>query len=464
MEEVLRNRTHRVILHTVSVSFSDIDVKDGDAVGTLCHAAGVSAEHALPPHGNQVDPRRLATWASALAALIALLDAARWQRRAHVLLATSAPYDLKIVDDHYWLEMEWARCWVDLQCRGRLPELLTRRSVAALEFAKAVVATSRALSPAAQRVLVGRLGGGLNSGFADLYQEFSVAAQLRAAGWTVRFADMEGTARHDIDAVRDGLTICIECKTLSAAAGRKVHRRDFYRFATMAQPELSAAPARGAEAVVVRMADRFPTSRPEHVAIIGHIRQCTTADVGQRICGRGYTVHRDVLAPSMLSTPAANGPSLTGVADITKWVRSRYGPNCHVAGHATHGGIRLLVVVSAREDDPSRESLAARTKAAGQLPSDKPGIVSLQYGEIASADLFTDHFKRRLGILDAHFLTGHRAEHVIAVHHSAFDGLERRHGRLVHPAATSARSDQHLAVLGQMFIGQWLAPNVPATV
>ena len=286
-----------------------------------------------------------------------------------------------------------------------------------------------------------------------------MSVQLQAAGWTVRFADMEGTARHDIDAIRDGLTICIECKTLSADAGRKVHRRDFYRFAAMAQAELSAAPALGAEAVVVTMADRFPASRPEHLAISGQIRQCMTTKVGQRIHGRGYTVHRDVLAPSVLSTPATNGPALTGVEDIATLVRNRYGPNCHVAGHATPGGIRLLVVVSAREDDPSRESLAARTKAASQLPPDKPGIVSLQYGEITSADLFTDHFKRSLRVLDTHFLTGGRAEHVIAVHHSAFDGLAVRHGRLVHPAATSVRNGQHLAVLNQVFTGQWLAPS-----
>lgn len=32
----------------VSVSFYDIDVKYVDAVSTPCHAAGVSAEHALP--------------------------------------------------------------------------------------------------------------------------------------------------------------------------------------------------------------------------------------------------------------------------------------------------------------------------------------------------------------------------------------------------------------------------------
>lgn len=240
----------------------------------------MSAEHALPPRGDPVDPRRLATWASALAALVAALDASRWQRRVDRLLATNAPYDLKIADDHYWLEMEWARCWVDLQRRGQLPEMLTQRSVAALEFAVAVVATSRALSPAAQRVLRGRLRGGLNSGFADLYQELSMSAQLQAAGWTVRFADMEGTARHDIDAIRDGPTICVECKTLSADAGRKVHRRDFYRFATMAQPELSTAPVRGHEAIVVTMADRFPSSRPDHLAITAHVGQCTITDVG----------------------------------------------------------------------------------------------------------------------------------------------------------------------------------------
>jgi hypothetical protein len=402
-------------------------------------------------------------WTAALVQFIALLDTSRWQRRSQALLATSGLYDLKIIEDHYWLEMEWARCSSDLERLGRLlPDMLTRRSVAALEFARETVATSHALSPDGQRVLAGRLGDGLNTGFADLYQELSMAAQLRAAGWTVRFPDLEGTGRHDIDAIRDGLTVCVECKTISADAGRKVHRRDFYRFATMVQPALSAAPVRGTEVLVVTVTDRFPAARPDQLTIASHVRQCVTTEFGRRLPGPGYTVHRDLIASSALTTPAAAQRTVaSGGDDVADWIRSRYGANCHVAGQVVRGGVRLLVVVSAREDDPSREQLAARTKAAAQLPPTNPGIVAVQYGEITSADLFTEHFKRRLGILDAHFLAGRRAGHVIGVHHSAFDGLHIRHGRLVTPAAASHRHSRHLAILRQMFEGEWSAPNGP---
>lgn len=395
-------------------------------------------------------PHWLGKWTVALVQFIAMLEPERWHRRVQTL-QTKTAYDEKIVQDRHWLESDLALLSSYLTEFGRLPDVLPQRAMAALEFAHDAVATPRTLTAAGQRVFAGRLRDGLNTGFADLYQELSMASQLRTAGWTVTFPDMDGTSRHDIDATRDGLTVCVECKTISADAGRKVHRRDFYRFAALVQPTLSRAPAPGIEALVVTMADRFPTAHPDHLVIADHIRQCIDTESGRPLPGPGFTVHREPVA----LTNGDRDQQAISVA-IDHWARTRYGGNCHVAGEANRDQTRLLVVMSARDDDTSREALAARSKAATQLPPTKPGLVALQYAEIRAADLYADHFKDRLRILDNYFLHGVRAQHVIGVHHSAFDGLQVRHGRPVMPAAATARSEQHLALQRQLLGAEWL--------
>jgi hypothetical protein len=117
------------------------------------------------------------------------------------------------------------------------------------------------------------------------------------------------------------------------------------------------------------------------------------------------------------------------------------------AGVNIEGMWNLVVVRSTREDDSSREALAARKKAAKQLPIHRPGIIALQYEEISVQDLRKPAFRRRLAILDAAIYRDERAAHVVGVYHCAFDGRWPHAGQLGKPAVATWRSPQHGALM-----------------
>jgi hypothetical protein len=107
---------------------------------------------------------------------------------------------------------------------------ISLRTGAALDFANAAVNLHQKLNERGRRILLGRLRDGLNNGFAGLFLEIDTAVQLVKGGYQVRYPDFDGSGSHDLDAVRGNVSMAIECKGISADAGRKIHRRDFYRF------------------------------------------------------------------------------------------------------------------------------------------------------------------------------------------------------------------------------------------
>jgi hypothetical protein len=96
------------------------------------------------------------------------------------------------------------------------------------------------LGAVGQRVLKGRLLDGLNTGFSGLFLELDLASMLLNADCEVGFPDFEGRANYDLDVISGGASLAIECKSISADAGRKIHRGDFYRFMSMIEKDLSS--------------------------------------------------------------------------------------------------------------------------------------------------------------------------------------------------------------------------------
>ena len=151
-----------------------------------------------------------------------------------------SPYQAKIVDDYHCVEVELALQLETFRRVGRLAvEDISVRTAAALDFALAAVDVHERLSERGKRILLGRLQDGLNKGFAGLFLEIDTAAQLIEGGYEVRYPDFDGGGGHDLDAASNNLSVAIECKSISADAGRKVHRRDFYRFMDLLQALLT---------------------------------------------------------------------------------------------------------------------------------------------------------------------------------------------------------------------------------
>ena len=202
-----------------------------------------------------------------------ILDPDHWHKRVEQLEKEqqSSPYLWKIVKDYHWLEMEIAHQADVLAKEGRLlPERVNLLSLAALQFAHGIVEIHARLSEEARKALQGRLRDGLKaeSGFAPIYLEVCLALILMVAGYDVHFADLEGTGSYDIQFSCKDFVAEVECKSLTVDAGRRIHRKDFYRFVKALAPKLEAhLKLHRQEILLVTLDDRLPSNLLDQAAL-----------------------------------------------------------------------------------------------------------------------------------------------------------------------------------------------------
>ena len=146
--------------------------------------------------------------------------------------------------------------------------------LAALNFAAIMVEVHARLGSRARHVLEGRIRDSLKAetGFAPLYLELDLARRLMDAGYDVEFPDMEGSARYDLLFSRDGFAGEVECKSLSADAGRQIHRKDFYRFMEAIAPALSRqAELKRREVLLITLDARLPSNTSERTLLVKEV-------------------------------------------------------------------------------------------------------------------------------------------------------------------------------------------------
>ena len=153
-----------------------------------------------------------------------------WFQRVEQLDADQrrSPYNWKIVRDYHWLEMGISFQSDILGREGHLlPELIDELMLSALIFAATTVEAYGRLTETGRRNLQGRLRDCLKAetGYASLYFELELAQRLMNAGFNVGFEDMEGSDRYDLSIARKEFTAEVECKSLSADAGRQIQVR-----------------------------------------------------------------------------------------------------------------------------------------------------------------------------------------------------------------------------------------------
>lgn len=352
-----------------------------------------------------------------------LADADRWRKRAVQLAqdAVSSPFKEKIVMDYHWLELALSEQIIVYQSLGSLiPEQLTMESIRALYFAQTVVEVHRGLSPHGRNVLEGRIRDALKSdvGFAPLYLEMGVARRLFDAGYRVEFSDTEGIAQFDFRFWKGNAHGEVECKSLSCDAGRKIHRKDFYRFVEALGELTVARVASGAkEIVLITLNDRLPAEERRQNALREAAKRLLSEDALARIEGDFFVITREGYDPRLEQA------SFTGQKEFYKVCRELYGDNCHVAGPMTSDGVCLVVVRSQREDDHSDPLLEAMKKATKQFSGKRPAFIAIQFDDIEPADLLLRHMRRRVGILSYYLFQRSDASHVAATYFSAYRGL-----------------------------------------
>jgi hypothetical protein len=352
---------------------------------------------------------------------VGLVGLSAWDKRAQRLLADAKgpPAASKVAVDYHWLELELAHLRRRRQQLGRIPaQIESAQTRPALHFAAAAVEISRSLSPEGQKLFQGRLRAALTApvGFSPLYFEVSIATNLMNEGYDVEFSDIERQANFDFLASRDGVTCEIECKTLSADAGRKIHRKDFYRFMALITPQIEARAntADSDDVWVITVADRFPSGDAEHK----ELRSVLTA----ALSGNPLTVQSDSyfsLRHDSYKTIFGNRTPSSD-RDFYAQCRTAYGDDCHVFGGQGTGGTCLIVMRSLREDDHSRPLLDSMRKAVTQFSGTRASFICCQFDDIEATDLATSHLRRRMEILSRYVLRKPNAAHVAATYFSGY--------------------------------------------
>ena len=363
-----------------------------------------------------------------------LVGRGRWYMRVNQLDAEQqiSPYLLKIVSDYHWLEMAISHQADVLAKEGRLlPERVDLLALVALQFAGAIVEIHARLPEDAQRQLEGRLRDGLNaeSGFAALYLEVDLALKLMAAGYEVRFPDLEGTGNYDIEFSHNGFVGEVECKSLSVDAGHRIHRKDFYRYIQSLDTQLKAhVDLERQEVLVITLEERLSSNVSEQAELRCATAVMLGANAPSSMRGAGFRIERRVYNECLGAAPRNDERA------FYRFCEDAFGPTPHIAGGLTENGGCLVVMRCEREDDTSKPWLDAIRKAASQLSGQRPSFIAVQLQDITAADLMLPHFRRRAGILSYALFCHYGADHVNATYVCGFAAVVVKEGQLGAPA------------------------------
>jgi len=379
-------------------------------------------------------PSDIKALAPHLEAFLDLVGRERWFKRCDQLDADQrrSPFRWKIVSDYHWLEMAIGFQADVLEKEGRLlPELADGLILASLNFAATAAGVHAQISPRGRQVLEGRLRDSLKAetGFAALYLELDLAQRLMDAGYDVEFVDMEGNARFDLLFSRDTFIAEVECKSLSADAGRQIHRKDFYRFMEAITPALTAqATLKRQEVLLITLDARLPSHAPDQAVLVKAVSSilCDGAPASEQ--GRHFRLERHSYAECLGQVPIGDQRA------IYKACGAAFGQNTHVAGGRLQDGGCLVVMRSSREDDPSKPKLEAMRKGASQFTGERPAFIAIQEHGIEPADLMLPHLRRKAGILSYALFGHYGADHVNATYITGFGAVVARDGRVGTPA------------------------------
>jgi len=143
---------------------------------------------------------------------------------------------------HFWrercsLELGFSRMWRECRKTGRVSvDTADEEARRFLAFAAMTVRCHQRLTPEGKKRLAGMLRSATRGdfGLGPVAYELKVASHLMSRDYDVVFHDLEGGRGYDLLAAKDGVKLEVECTHMSGDAGRKIHRKELYRFGDQA--------------------------------------------------------------------------------------------------------------------------------------------------------------------------------------------------------------------------------------
>jgi hypothetical protein len=339
-----------------------------------------------------------------LALFLELVGEKRFDKRVRQLrseLANSV-FLGKIVIDYHWLEL----CLHELISNMPSIDNIFLDDWCAIKLALMSVKVHQRLSARGKRELKGRILDSIKSdyGFAPLYLEMDIALRLLSFGFEVQFSDLENLGQFDLLVGSGNNQLEIECKSQSVDAGRKIHRRDFYRLAQLTHPTISKLANSKYSAVIVSLADRLPSNDAQQQQIAVAIHDLVGSKDSQIRLDDVGVIKIENLALLFNHT-----------IDWEGYFKKKYGENIHISGTESPSGCCFFIVKSDREDDTSKPLLVSMKKACSQFSGERASLICLQFNEYEPMNLAQDNVKRRNGILSNHLFNSDEGKHLGAV-------------------------------------------------
>jgi hypothetical protein len=317
-----------------------------------------------------------------------------WRKRLDDLAqqARQNPPIERLFNERYSLELEMQRLrrTVSLGRRIKMPK--TNREYTLLSFIAVVTRVHDRLGIGGRRRLVGMLYDGLKAeyGLAPLQHEMHLATHLMSRGFDVTFSDIELGGGFDMLARKDDIELEVECKTVSADIGRKVHRRRLYQLSALLYPLLSSALDRRSggyllQITVPQRLDGNDQHLREISKAVDHALQAGISTPGPVPCAIDYRTFSFAGSPFETADP-----SQLDEEAVREYLEQAVG---HPFGHALMvfrppDGL-VVVTIESAQADRVMHGLVEQLKRAvkGQLTGTRPALIGVRLSDVTASEL-----------------------------------------------------------------------------
>ena len=348
----------------------------------------------------------------ALRSFVALCGESAWNRRVSELWsrAQAGPLLGRIAQQRHALELALARV-VDGTTKNRagaVERVLCLLAHEAVEMAAALPAAPR--GRLRDEILAGLTG---EATLIPLFHRLRTAALLRRRGFSLRFDGIAEGAPFDILAERDGAAAEVVCETVSAEAGRRVNRGDWWMLVDRIHPELQTWLAAHPGRYVLKMTLPGGLAGPDQTAEIhGRISALLAAERRQDACGQAVLK----LDPLVLAGAQAGDRDRSG--GLPARLREQFGPEAHLAvtTDANSNSVFVMAARASQENEVAAAVCRRLTDAAeNRLTGRHPGILAVFLEDLDRAEWRALREKLELEGAVRRFLTTGPARRVVAV-------------------------------------------------
>ena len=263
-----------------------------------------------------------------------------------------------------------------------------------LSFAAITVRCHQRLTPRGRKRLAGMLRDATNGdfGLGPVAYEMNIATHLLGLDYDVVFHDLEGGQGCDLLAAKDGITLEVECTHMSGDAGRKIHRKELYRFADRFSPWVREHLGNLTTGLYARL------TIPGRLESADAYQKPLCALVARALLGGGADLERDGarVRVEAFDVERVAGPWTArddlGRAAMEARLLSHFDlVNKNALVYVRPGqSVVVLLIESEREDEVARAmhvELSKKTK--NQFTGQRPAILCCHLADLTSAELLS---------------------------------------------------------------------------